>query len=170
MQQARNVLPLYEATHNEKTHLAQAYGCECCRRGYRTYYLKATELRDRLMKAAASQSPSRCVSALVRPSCLIIDEIGRCTFDRDCTNLFFDIVDRRYEKEGPNAMVLTSNIDVSGWKEFFTGAGALLCAPGRIFDRASVFVMSGPSFRGRSCETLSVEAVPTVMRIKRRLA
>ena len=149
-----------------KTHLAQAYGYECCRQGYRTYYLKATELRDRLMKASSSRSTPKCVSALVKPSCLIIDEIGRCTFDRDCTDLFFDIVDRRYEKEGPNSMVLTSNTDVSGWKEFFTGDGALLCALDRIFDRASVFVMSGPSFRGRSCETLSVEAVPTVARAR----
>lgn len=30
-----------------KTHLAQAYGRECCMRGLKTYYIKATELRDR---------------------------------------------------------------------------------------------------------------------------
>ena len=44
-----------------KTHLAQAYGYECCRQGYRTYYLKATELRDRLMKASSSRSTPKCV-------------------------------------------------------------------------------------------------------------
>ena len=43
---------------------------------------------------------------------------------------------------------------------------ATVVALDRIFDRASVFVMSGPSFRGRSCETLSVEAVPTVARAR----
>ena len=45
-------------------------------------------------------------------------------------------------------------------------ATRLNCALDRIFDRASVFVMSGTSFRGRSCETLSVEAVPTVARAR----
>jgi len=25
-----------------KTHLAHAYGYECCRRGYKTYYMKAS--------------------------------------------------------------------------------------------------------------------------------
>lgn len=37
-----------------KTHLAQAYGRECCLAGYKTYYLKATELRDKLKRASES--------------------------------------------------------------------------------------------------------------------
>lgn len=104
-----------------KTHLAQAYGRECCMRGLKTYYVKATELRDRFQKAVQRGNTSRVVSSLVKPSCLIVDEVGRCVYDRPCTDLFFDVVDRRYEKEGPNAMVLTSNIAPSGWDEFFTG-------------------------------------------------
>lgn len=92
-----------------KTHLAQAYGRECCMRGLKTYYIKATELRDRFQKAVQRGNTSRVVSSLVKPSCLIVDEVGRCVYDRPCTDLFFDVVDRRYEKEGPNAMVLTSN-------------------------------------------------------------
>lgn len=98
-----------------KTHLAQAYGRECCMRGLKTYYIKATELRDRFQKAVQRGNTSRVVSSLVKPSCLIVDEVGRCVYDRPCTDLFFDVVDRRYEKEGPNAMVLTSNIAPSGW-------------------------------------------------------
>ena len=150
-----------------KTHLAQAYGRACCLAGHKTYYLKASELRDKLARAAASGSPSRAASALVKPSCLIVDEVGRCAFDRACTDMFFDVVDRRYEKEGPNTLVLTSNTPVNDWGDFFTGDDALLCALDRIFDKASVFVMSGPSFRGSGCDTFSVEAVPTVSRVRR---
>lgn len=109
-----------------KTHLAQAYGRECCMRGLKTYYIKATELRDRFQKAVQRGNTSRVVSSLVKPSCLIVDEVGRCVYDRPCTDLFFDVVDRRYEKEGPNAMVITSNIAPSGWDEFFTGDDTLL--------------------------------------------
>lgn len=57
-------------------------------------------------------------------------------------------------------MVLTSNIAPSGWDEFFTGDDTLLCALDRLFDKASVFVMRGPSYRGRELDTYSVEAVP----------
>ncbi|MGN0034636.1 MAG: ATP-binding protein [Coriobacteriales bacterium] len=88
------------------------------------------------------------------------------TFDRACTDLFFDVVDRRYEKEGPSTMVLTSNTPVNRWGEFFDGDDALLCALDRIFDRATVYLMGGPSFRGHDCETLSVEAAPVVTRTR----
>jgi len=100
------------------------------------------------------------------PQCLIVDEVGRCVYDRPCTDLFFDVVDRRYEKEGPNAMVLTSNIAPSGWDEFFTGDDTLLCALDRLFDKASVFVMRGPSYRGRELDTYSVEAVPQAVKVR----
>ena len=145
-------------------HLAQAYGRACCMKGLRTYYLKASELRDRLSRAAERGSVQRGVAALVKPSCLIVDEIGRCRFDRACTDMFFDIVDRRYEKDGPSTVVLTSNMSPSDWKGSFTGEDALLCALDRLFDNASVFMMRGPSYRGRGLDTYSVEAVPQAMR------
>lgn len=128
--------------------------------------IKATELRDRFQKAVQRGNTSRVVSSLVKPSCLIVDEVGRCVYDRPCTDLFFDVVDRRYEKEGPNAMVLTSNIAPSGWDEFFTGDDTLLCALDRLFDKASVFVMRGPSYRGRGLDTYSVEAVPQAVKVR----
>ena len=147
-----------------KTHLAQAYGRECCLNGYKTYYLKATELRDKLRRAADSGSVSRAVAALVKPSCLIVDEVGRCTFDKACTDLFFDVVDRRYEKDCANTMILTSNTPTNNWDEFFTGDDTLLCTLDRLFDRASVFVMKGASFRGAELEIFSVETTPLAVR------
>ena len=149
-----------------KTHLAQAYGRECCMRGLKTYYVKANELRDRFQRAAERGSAQRAVATLARPSCLIVDEVGRCVFDRACTDLFFDVIDRRYEKEGPNTMILTSNMAPSSWNEFFTGDEALLCALDRVFDKASVFMMRGPSYRGRGLDTYSVEAVPQATKVR----
>jgi len=151
-----------------KTHLAEAYGYECCLKGYKTYFLKASELKSKLEKAVEGGTSAKVVSSMVKPSCLIVDEIGRCTFDRACTNLFFDIVDRRYEKEAPNTLILTSNAPVNNWDEFFEGdSETLVCTLDRIFDRASVYMMRGPSFRGAGCETFSVEAVPSVSRLRR---
>ena len=61
-------------------------------------------------------------------------------------------------------MVLTSNIAPSGWDEFFTGDDTLLCALDRLFDKASMFVMRDPSYRGRGLDTYSVEAAGKVYR------
>lgn len=151
-----------------KTHLAQAFGRKCCLLGYKTYYLKATELKEKLAKAARAGTAARAVTSLVRPACLIIDEIGRCSFDKECTDLFFDVIDRRYEKEGPNTLIVTSNAPVCNWAEFFTGDDTLLCTLDRVFDRASVFMMKGTSFRGGGLETFSVEAAPEAVKLSKR--
>lgn len=150
-----------------KTHLAQAYGRACCLRGFKTYYLKASELRDGLLRAVETGTTGKAVASLVKPSCLIVDEVGRCVFDRACTDLFFDVVDRRYERETPNTLILTSNTPVNRWDGFFEGdSDTLVCTLDRIFDRASVYMMRGPSYRGAGCETFSVEAAPTVSRLR----
>ena len=104
------------------------------------------------------------LSALVRPSCLIIDEVSHCELDKENTRLFFDMVDRRYNKEGSYNTVFTSNKDPSQWKENFCENDALLCALDRIFDDAVVFSIKGESYRGRKLETvpLRTSTSPTI--------
>jgi len=36
----------------------------------------------------------------------------------------------------------------------------------RLLDKASVFVMRGPSYRGRGLDTYSVEAVPQAVKVR----
>jgi len=145
-----------------KSHLAQAYGRECCLRGIGAYYLTASDLRDRLTRIAQKGGSNRSWSTLVSPPCLIVDEIGRCTFDTAQTNLFFELADRRYARECPNTMVLTSTRSANEWTAFFEGTDNLVKALDRIFDRASVFLIKGTSYRGRALRTFSVETIPQV--------
>lgn len=140
-----------------KTHLAQAFGYECCQRGLKTYFIKMTELRDRMMTARSTGKTSRLINGLVRPSCLVIDEVGHCQFDKENTQLFFDLVDRRYNKEGNFNMVFTSNKMPSEWESNFSENDSLLCALDRIFDQAIVFTLRGSSFRGQGREVINLE-------------
>ena len=64
-------------------------------------------------------------------------------------------------------LILTSNPPVVNWNEFFTGGETLLCTLDRVFDRASVFIMKGASFRGTKCDTYSVESLPTAVKAGR---
>ena len=149
-----------------KTHLAQAYARECCERGMQSYYIKARELRDKLAGAVRAGREGSVIGALSRANCLVIDEIGRCVFDRECTDLLFHVVDLRCERDDPNAMVLTSNYGADKWGEFFTGGPTLLCALDRIFDRATVFLVKGPSFRGAGLQTHALETAPSAAKAK----
>lgn len=140
-----------------KTHLAMAYGRACCMKGMKTYFLKATELNQRLSDAVRFGREGSVINGLVKPSCLIIDEIGRCVFNKTNTRLFFDLIDRRYNKDGANTMIFTSNIGPDKWGEYFEEDSTLLCTLDRIFDEATVFVMKGNSYRGRKLETIAIE-------------
>ena len=139
-----------------KTHLAQAFGRSCCEKGLKSYFLKASELNQRFTDARKYGRDS--INFLVKPSCLIIDEVGRCNFDKENTRMFFDLIDRRYSKEGANCMIFTSNKSPDTWAEYFASDSDLLCSLDRIFDDASVFIIKGDSYRGRKLETFKLEA------------
>ena len=137
-----------------------AYGRACCEKGLKAFFLKASELNQRFLDARRMDRCGAAINFLVKPSCLIIDEVGRCVFDKENTQLFFDLIDRRYSKEGTNCMIFTSNRQPDTWSEYFTGDSDLLCALDRIFDEASVFIIKGGSFRGQGLETIKLEAGP----------
>lgn len=143
-----------------KTHLAMAYGRECCLNGLKTYFLKASELDQKLTDARRYGHIGSVVNSLVKPSCLIIDEIGRCEFNEYNTRLFFDVIDRRTAKEGPNTIIFTSNKTPKDWRPYFHEDDSLLCALDRAFDDATVFMFRGDSYRGRKLETISLEVGP----------
>ena len=141
-----------------KTHLAMAFARACCEKGMKSYFLKASELNQRLTDARKYDRVGSVINYLVKPSCLVIDEVGRCTFDKENTRLFFDLIDRRYSKEGANNMIFTSNKQPDTWQEYFTEDSSLLCSLDRIFDDASVFIIKGESYRGKKLETIKLEA------------
>ncbi|WP_194611852.1 ATP-binding protein [Clostridium vitabionis] len=71
---------------------------------------------------------------------------------------FFDLIDRRYGKEGPHTIIFTSNKQPNEWHEYFLGMDDLMCSLDRIFDKASIFDIKGESYRGRASTTYAVEA------------
>lgn len=141
-----------------KTHLAMAYGRLCFENEYKSYFLKATELNQKFTDARHQGRESAVINTLVNPACLIIDEVGRCVFDKANTRMFFDVIDRRYSKDGPNNMIFTSNKSPDKWGEYFSEDSSLLCALDRIFDDAMVFTIRGQSYRGSKCEAVAITA------------
>lgn len=149
-----------------KTHLAMAYGRACCEQGLKSYFLKATELNQKLVEARKYGREASVINGLVKPSCLIVDEVGRCVFDVEATRMFFDVIDRRYNKEGPNLMIFTSNKGPDKWGEFFSENSTVLCALDRIFDDATVYMIKGVSYRGKKLKTIALTAGATSPLIK----
>ena len=129
-----------------KTHLAIALGVRVCEPGQRVYFTTAMELARRLTKATREHRLHRETANLVRPSLLIIDEVGYLALDTTQASLVFQVIAERYEKQ--QAIVLTSNKAFADWAHVFAGDAVMASAAlDRLLHRATVLNVRGDSYR-----------------------
>lgn len=138
-----------------KTHLAMAIGNRCCENNMKAYFIKMDELKERFHSAIIAERQGKYLNGLSKYSCLIIDEVGYCHFDRAETLMFFQLVDRINLKE-TGSIVLTSNKDTSSWQELFDEDDALECTMDRLCDSAICMTFSGSSYRGKGRERIEL--------------
>ena len=82
-------------------------------------------------------------------TCLIIDEVGYCdSLSESESNLFFQILDRRYDKR-KGSTIFTSNMKPSEWRTLFFNNSIAKCALDRIMDRCIAIDIRGASYRGQ---------------------
>lgn len=153
----RNVI-MIGPTGTGKTHLAMAIGNECCSNKMKAYFIKMDELKDKFHDAIIGEKTGKLLNGLSKYSCLIIDEVGYCKFNRQETLLFFQLVDRVSMKE-TGSIVLTSNKDLSQWPELFDEDDALECTIDRLWDKAICMTFSGQSHRGSDREQIELNFV-----------
>jgi len=129
-----------------KTHLATALGFEAVKAGKSVFFATLAEIITSLLKAKHDGNLNARLRYLSRPACLIVDEVGYLPLEPGGANLFFQLVNARYEK---GSMILTSNRGFRDWGEVFGDnvlAAALL---DRLLHHAVVIEIEGSSYRLR---------------------
>lgn len=129
-----------------KSHLALALGMEAIKAGKSVYYTSLTDLITTLTKAEREGNLATRIRYFNRAALLIVDEVGYLPISPSGANLFFQLVNSRYEK---GAMILTSNRGFKEWGEVFGDnviAAALL---DRLLHHAVVIEIEGNSYRLR---------------------
>ena len=99
-----------------KTHLAIALAVEAVKAGRSVYFTTLAELIGSLAKAEREGTLRERIRFLCRPQLLVVDEIGYLPVITGGGNLFFQLVNARYER---GAMILTSNRGFAEWGEVF---------------------------------------------------
>ena len=99
-----------------KSHLAIALGVEAVRAGRSVYFSPLADILDSLARADREGRLRERIRYLCRSQLLIVDEIGYLAVGSAAGNLFFQLVNARYER---GAMILTSNRGFSEWGEVF---------------------------------------------------
>jgi hypothetical protein len=106
----------YQFFCGELRHLAIALGVEAVKAGRGVYFCTLAELITSLAKAEREGSLRERLRFLCRPQLLIVDEIGYLPVVPGGGNLFFQLVNARYER---GAMILTSNRGFAEWGDVF---------------------------------------------------
>lgn len=131
-----------------KSHLATALGVRATERGYKVRFVTAADLVLQLEKARREHRFDQYLKrAILGPSLLILDEIGYLPLKKDQSDLFFQVVAKRYEQ---GSVILTSNLSFGDWEETFDGNAALTSAMlDRLLHHAHVIQIRGDSYRLR---------------------
>ena len=93
---------------------------------------------------------------------MIVDEIGYLPLSREQANLFFQIVERRYER---GAMILTSNLTFGSWDSAFAGDSVLTAAMlDRVLHHSIIIGINGESYRLKDKRKAGLLAAPVKQR------
>lgn len=109
-----------------------------------TYFVKCSSLLQQLRKAKLENRLEARLKHFNRYKLLIIDEIGYLPIDREDSNLFFQLIDMRYEKK---STILTTNINFSEWDSVFYDAVVADAILNRILHHSHVVTITGKSYR-----------------------
>jgi DNA replication protein DnaC len=127
-----------------KTHLALALGYEAVKAGKSVYVATLAEIISSLLKAEREGALVRRIKFLTRTALLIIDEVGYLPLEKGGANLFFQLINARYER---GAMILTSNRAFREWGEVFGDNVVAAALLDRLLHHAVVVKIEGNSYR-----------------------
>ncbi len=138
-----------------KTHLAVALGVKAVVCGFSVAFYRLDDLMH-AMKKDADVAPAKLrQKKYLKPSLLIIDEVGFQPMDRVEAGLFFRLVSYRYQK---GATLITTNKSIKDWPELLAGDETMAMAMlDRLLHKCHVISVRGRSFRLRELESLLKE-------------
>jgi len=141
-----------------KSHLASALGVAAVKAGKSVYRSTLAELIEAMSKAEREGRLADKIRFYARTALLIVDEIGYLPISTGGANLFFQLVNARYEK---GAMMLTSNRGFAEWADVFGDPVVATALLDRLLHHAVVVQIEGASYRLRAHADLIPEHIRT---------
>jgi DNA replication protein DnaC len=129
-----------------KSHLAVALGVAAVKAGKSVYFATLAEIITTLSKAEREGKLAQRIGYLIRSALLIIDEVGYLPIQKGGANLFFQLINARYER---GAIILTSNRGFGEWGEVFGDNVVAAALLDRLLHHAIVIEIAGSSYRLR---------------------
>ena len=128
-----------------KSRLLTALGYTAVERGHSVRHTRVVDMINHLTAAQLNGSLGKTLKSYVRPSLLLLDELGYLPIDKRGADLLFQVVAARYEA---GSIVITTNRPFREWGKLFDVDNTLATAMiDRLMHHGEGLVIEGPSYR-----------------------
>ena len=141
----KNIL-LIGASGVGKTHLAVSIAYEATQNRIKTKFITASDLILQLESAKQSNNLDNYFKRIINSvRLLVIDEFGYIKLNQEQSNLFFQVINKKYEN---GSIIITSNLSFIKWKEVLNDDEGLTAAIlDRLIHHSYLINISGESYR-----------------------
>jgi DNA replication protein DnaC len=134
-------------TGTGKSHLLTALGYQAAERGHSVRHTRVVDMINHLTTAQIKGRLGTMLRTYVRPSLLLLDELGYLPIDKRGADLLFQVVAARYET---GSIVLSTNRPFRDWGTLFDMDNTLATALiDRLMHHGEAIVIQGDSYRMR---------------------
>ena len=133
-----------------KTHIATALGYEACLKNNTVLFTSAIDAVNNLVAAQHAGQLKQELKRYLKPSLLIMDELGYLPIDKNGADLLFQIISERYER---GSIIITTNRVFKEWPEIFNNDSTLTSALlDRLLHHTEAVLIEGDSYRMRKAK------------------
>jgi len=130
-----------------KSFLAKCIAYAATQASVKVLFTTAMDMINHLIAAEADHSLLKKLHYYQSPTLLAVDEIGYLPLGTQGSNLFFQVISARHEK---NSTIITTNLPFAEWGKIFDSTTVATAIADRLVYNSEVFIMEGASYRKRT--------------------
>lgn len=127
-----------------KTGLASSILRKALENGYRGRFIKAQDLFDEMYESLADRSTRKLLNHLANIDLLLIDEMGYLNLSKEQTNIFFRLMEERYNRK---STIITTNLEYEEWYDFLGNKRMVEALLSRLRHHCRTIKIDGPPLR-----------------------
>ena len=132
-----------------KTHLAIGLGTKVCLQNMNVLFISVPNFMIEIKELMNLNQLQRYSERFERYDLVILDEMGYISFDKDVSEILFNLLSNRTQK---GSMIITTNLPFDRWDEIFKDQVLTTAIIDRLAYKSHIIDLSGESYRAQ--ETL----------------
>jgi len=127
-----------------KTMIAQNIAHQSVLKGHTALFTTAAQMLNELAALDSDTALRRRIKHYVKPTLLVIDEVGYLSYSNRFADLFFEIISQRYENK---STLITTNKAFTEWHEIFPNAACVVSIIDRLVHHSEIVGIDADSYR-----------------------